>query len=115
MATVLYTFDAQLASQPTAAQGPKSLGGVPYLHRFTPNTRANCGAGAWLYDLRASDGTPLDVGRKLVITDDLYASVKSKDARLPQGRIVVRRTDGEDGDPGLLGIGVAFVVEYVSD
>lgn len=113
MATVLFEFESELATQPTAAEGPKSLDGTSYLHRFAPNTRANDGAGAWLYDIRLADGTPLDVGRKLVISDDLWLNVKDDDENLPQGRLVVRRTDGLDSDPGLLGIGVSFVVEYV--
>lgn len=113
MATVPFVFPEELSATPTAAVGPKSLNGVPYLWRFLPNARANDGAGAWLVDILASDGEALDVGRKLVETDDMYMEIKDDDSRLPQGRVVVRRVEGEAGDPLLTELGSAVVVEYV--
>ena len=113
MATVLFVFPDELADTPTAAVGPKSLNGVPYLFRFLPNSRANDGEGAWLIDILAADGEALDVGRKLIETSDMYAEIKDDDSRLPQGQVVVRRVEGDAGDPLLTELGTSVVVEYV--
>ena len=113
MATDPFTFPPSLATDPTAAVGPKTLDGTPYLLRFMPNTRALDGAGAWMLDIRTSAAEPLDLGRKLIISGDLWANVKDDDGRLPQGQLVVRRTEGDAGDPRLDELGAAIVVEYV--
>ena len=111
MAADTFTFPDDFATNPTAAVGPKSLDGTPYLFRFVPNARAYDGVGTYLLDIRTADGTPLDLGRKLILTGDLWASVKGDDERLPQGQLIVRRVEGE-GDPGLNDLGLTVVVEY---
>ena len=111
MAIDAFTFPEDFAANPTAAVGPKSLDGTPYLFRFVPNARANDGVGAYLLDIRTADGTLLDLGRKVILSDDLWANIKGDDERLPQGQLIVRRVEGE-GDPGLNDLGLTVVVEY---
>lgn len=113
MATDAFTFPPNFAANPTAAVGPKTLDGAPYLLRFVPNARALDGVGAYLLDIRTSAGEPLDLGRKVIITDDFWVNVKDDDERMPQGQLVVRRTEGDAGDPRLDELGAAIVVEYV--
>lgn len=105
---------AWLGTTPTAFRFGVALGGQQYRFRFVWDNRANGGAGAWRVDLRAKDGTALILGRKLVLTDDLYRLFHYK-AGMPPGRLRVYRPDNGTTDPGAYDLAGAVVLEYVED
>lgn len=120
-----FLFPADFADSPTAISTPFTIGGVTYVFRFWPNTRANDGKGAWYVDLFNVLGTPTLLDIKLVLSTDLFGFFRTSVAQIPPGRIVVRRTDSVRDEPrptrkGEIGSRVAtlgsplLVVEYVS-
>jgi len=68
--------------------------------------------GAWRMDLQTLTGAPILVGRKLVLTDDMWQLFHYR-SDVPSGRLRVRRTDGATQDPGLYDLGGAVAIEYV--
>ena len=90
------------------------LSGQRYLLRLMWSGRAGWsdGAGAWLLDLLAADGSPIAVGVPLVLTSDLWDGYRD-DPRTPPGALEVVRLSGS-GDSGPTDLGVAVVLRYTT-
>jgi hypothetical protein len=122
-----FRFPPEYATFPVAFTGTKLLDGRIYRFRVLPNARANQGRGAFYVDLFNVLAQPVIYGVKLVLTDDLYASIRATVTDVPPGRIVIRRTDGLASDPAIFDLTVPtsptrlqtfgsenVVMEYVS-
>ncbi len=96
-----FRFPPDYARFPVAFTGTKILDGRVYRFRVLPNARANQGRGAYYVDLFNVLAQPVIYGVKLVLTTDLYASIRSTVTDIPPGRIVIRRTDGLTSDPAI--------------
>jgi hypothetical protein len=110
MAVKILNLPEFLAQTPQPWQASTTLSGERYLLRGLWSPRAGWDGGAWLLDLRASDGATLALAVPLVLTLDLWATYKS-DTRIPRGSLAVLRVSGA-GDPGELDLGVSVVLRY---
>lgn len=122
MATYRLQLPAWLATDPTPIAFAVALSSVVYRVRIYWDMRAlpmrvmregePPQAGAWRMDLQTLTGAPILLGRKLVLTDDMWQLFHYR-ADVPPGRLQVRRTDGGTQDPGLYDLGGAVALEYV--
>lgn len=113
MAVAEIRLPAFLTRTPTGFRTSVTLSSVIYRVRFTWDNRANADEGAWRLDFNTADGTPVILGRKLVLTDDVFALDHYREF-VPPGRLQVRRRDGSEVDPGLYDLGGAVALEYVT-
>ena len=122
MASVRIGLPAWLAADPTAVSFSTAFSSNVYRcrlrwdNRIEPARVMRSGedpqTGGWRMDLLTNTGAPLLLGRKLVITDDMW-SLFHYIPGVPLGALRVRRVNGDMTDPGLYDLGGAVVLEYV--
>ena len=122
MAAFRIQLPAWLSTEPTPITFSVAFSSVIYRVRIFWDNRAlplrvmrtgqEPQAGAWRMDLQTLTGMPILVGRKIVLTDDMWQLFHYRD-NVPPGQLRVRRTDGATQDPGLYDLGGAVAIEYV--
>jgi len=113
-----------MTTQPTPIAFTVALSGTIYRARISWDPRAlperimregeAPTTGAWRLDWRTSTGAPILLGRKIVLTADMWSTFHYK-AGIPPGRLQVSRTDGGARDPGLYDLGGPVALDYVID
>lgn len=113
MAARTLQFPSWLGRYPTAFNLTAAWDGDIYRLRFRWNPRATASAGGWMIDLRSKSGTPIVLGLRCVLTDDLWALFKHLD--VPPGQLAIVRKDGAETDPNQSDLGNAVQFEYTPE
>jgi hypothetical protein len=104
---MILIFDTSTDPEVESYEQTEDLDGREYLIRLDRNERDE----SWSFSMYLTDGTPLALGKKVVLNYPLMFG--ETDSRLPPGRIFAVDTTASDTDPGLTELGDRVILVYL--